>query len=57
MFQIIINKMKLDINWGSTEPVLKHTALEWKVSLNSNNAILCVYIGMEVGDLSLYRPC
>lgn len=28
----------------------RHTTLEWKVSLNSNNAIICVHIGMEVED-------
>lgn len=30
----------------------RHTTLKWKVSLNSNDAIACVHIGKEVGDLS-----
>lgn len=51
-FQIFNSKVRLGVDVGSTELTWRRTALEWKVSLNSNNAIACVHIGMEVGDLS-----
>lgn len=51
-FQIFNRKVRLGVDLGRTELTWRRTALEWKVSLNSNNAIACVHIGMEVGDLS-----
>lgn len=50
LFQIFNNEVRLVITLGSIESAQRHTTLEWKVSLNSNNAIVCVHIGMEVED-------
>lgn len=52
LFQIFKYKMRLGIDLDSIKVTRRCTTLKWKVSLNSNDAIACVHIGMEVGDLS-----
>lgn len=52
LFQIFKYKVWLGIDLDRIKVTRRHIALKWKVSLNSNDAIACVHIGTEVGDLS-----
>lgn len=51
LFQVFDNKGKADTDLGCTELTQRHTSPGEKVSLNSNNAIVCVLIDVEVGGL------
>lgn len=52
LFPIFKYKVRLGIDLDRIKVTRRHIILKWKVSLNSNDAIACVHIGMEVGGLS-----